>query len=372
VIQGNLTLQPDAHFRYTFDLNQPKEVTGKVTLAGTLEIDIPGNLFISSTTFLTVLQAAPSQGVTSLTGVFSNAPNGSRIKTVDGKGSVLVTYTATAVAVFGYQAEPPPAQLVNISSRAFLSAASDDVFGDRAVVIGGFIVTGLNSKEVVVRGLGPSLAQFGLNPVLADPTLELRRANGTLIASNDNWRENEAAILSADLAPGDDRESALRATVGPGAYSVVIREKNGLAGHALVEIYDLTPDGSTKLGNISTRGFADASTVLIGGIIAGGSGQANADIVARALGPELRNYGISNALDDPTLEVRDTNGAIVGFNDDWSSTSSNPVVSNGLAPSDQRESAMYLSLPRGNYTAIVRAKPNSSGVALVEFYDLRR
>jgi hypothetical protein len=366
VIQGNLTLQPDAHFRYTFDFNEPQQITGKVSLAGILEIDVPSDRFISSTTLFTVLRSA-----TPLTGVFSNAPNGARIRTVDGKGSMMVSYSATAVTLFGYQPEPPPAQLLNISSRAFLSAASDDAFGDRAVVIGGFIITGFNAKDVVVRGLGPSLSRFGLTPVLADPTLELRAANGALIASNDNWRQNEAAIQGAGLAPGDDREAALRATLGPGTYSVVIREKNGLAGHALVEIYDLTQNTTSKLANISTRGFTDADHLLIGGMIAGGSGPANSDIVVRALGPELRAFGIPNALDDPTLEVRDSNGMVVGLNDNWSGDYSDLVGANGLAPSDHAESAMYLSLPRGSYTAIVRPKANRGGVALVEFYDLR-
>ncbi|MFN2623068.1 MAG: hypothetical protein ABR611_09500 [Chthoniobacterales bacterium] len=366
-IQGNLTLQPDAHFRYTFDFNDPQQITGKVTLAGILEIDVPADRFISSTTLLTVLKSA-----TPLTGVFSNAPDGARIRTVDGKGSMTVSYGATEVTLFGYQPEPPPAQLLNISSRAFLSAANDDSFGDRSVLIGGFIITGIDHKDVVLRGLGPSLAQYGLNPVLADPTLELRSASGALIAGNDNWTENRAQIVDAGLAPTDDREAALRVFLAPGTYTVLIREKNGRTGSGLVEIYDLTQNTTSKLANISTRGFTDASNFLIGGIIAGGSGQANADIVVRALGPELRNYGIMNALGDPTLEVRDANGGVIGFNDDWFGNYPDPVAANGLAPSDKAESAIYLSLPPGNYTAIVRARANSGGVALVEFYDLRR
>jgi hypothetical protein len=153
-------------------------------------------------------------------------------------------------------------------------------------------------------------------------------------------------------------------------YTVVIKEKSGLGGHSLVEIYDLAASSNSKLGNISTRGFADGTNLLIGGIIAGGDGQANAQVVVRAIGPQLRRNGIFNALEDPTLEVRDANGAVVGFNDDW--FANYEQIPGELQPYNSRESAMRLSLPRGSYTALVRPKANSVGVALVEFYDLRR
>jgi hypothetical protein len=199
----------------------------------------------------------------------------------------------------------------------------------------------------------------------------LHAVNGAVIASNDSWRENEAAINAAGLAPGDDREAALRISLNPGVYTVVIREKNGLAGNGLVEVYDLSGTAASKLGNISTRGYLDSSNVLIGGIIAAGSGQANAEIVARALGPALKRAGVADAIDDPTLEVRDANGSVLAFNDDCL-TNSQQLANTGLLPENNTESAIRLSLPRGNYTAIVRPKNNVTGVALVEFYDLRR
>lgn len=365
-IQGNLSLNSGSHFRYQLHSDPLNEISGQVSLAGILEIDIPSEAFVSSTAVFNVLKSAVP-----LTGTFSNAPNGARIPTVDGAGSVMVSYDSKAVYVSQYQAEPPPSQLLNISSRVFLRATQDDPMGQQSVMIGGFIIPGSVGKEVVLRGLGPSLAQSGLNPVLADPTLELHAAGGALIASNDNWRENEAAILATGLAPNDDREAALRMSLSPGTYTVVIREKSGLAGHGLVEIYDLTQNSTSKLGNISTRGFVDASNVLIGGIIVAGSGQANAEIVARAIGPSLQSSGISNPLADPTLEVRDANGVVLAFNDDCL-TNSQELSPTGLLPQNNRESALRLSLPRGSYTAIVRAKPNNSGVALVEFYDLHR
>ena len=365
-IDGNLTLTAGSHFG-AGDLKGLVTVNGQATVAGTLEVDIAYEHFVSSDSVFTVLTSALP-----LKGAFGNAPPGARIATTDGKGSVVVTYDGHAVYVGQYQAEPPPTQLVNISSRAFMWAAKDDPSGVRAVIIGGFIVSGNAQKEIVLRALGPSLAQFGLSPVLLDPILELHGADGSLIASNDNWVENRAAITATGLAPTDDREAALRTTVTPGPYTVVVKEKNGAAGNGLVEVYDFSQNTTSKLANISTRGYADGTNVLIGGIVAGGPGSGNADLVVRALGQELKHYGVSNALDDPTLEVRDHNGVVVGFNDDWSGVYPDPVAVSGLEPSDKAESAIYLSLPRGDYTAIVRAKGNSAGVATVEFYDLRR
>ena len=366
-IQGNLTLHSGSHFRYQFNFNAPKEVAGAVVVGGTLEVDIPSEYFLSSTSFGVVLRSA-----TSLTGTFSNAPNGARIPTVDGKGSVIVSYSAKAVTFYNYQSEPPPSQMLDISARAFLPRSADDVTGDRAVLIGGFIVSGFTEKkDIILRGLGPSLSRFGLSSVLADPVLELRSANGQLIASNDNWKDKQANEISGyGLAPQDDHESALLVTLSYGSYTVLLREKNGAAGNGVVEVYDVSGGSAVKLGNISARGYVDSNNVLIGGIIEGGNGIANDEVVVRALGPQLKASGVQNALDDPTLELRDKNGSLLAFNDDWT-TNSSQLTYIGLAPSNNAESAMRVSLPPGNYTAIVRAKGSSGGVALVEFYDLR-
>lgn len=366
-IQGNLTLNSGSHFRYQFNFNDPKEVAGAVVVGGTLEVDIPSEYFFSSTSGGVVLRSA-----TSLTGTFSNAPNGARIPTVDGKGSVIISYSAKAVTFFNYQSEPPPSQMLDISARAFLPRSADDVTGDRAVLIGGFIVSGFTEKkDIILRGLGPSLSRFGLSSVLADPVLELRSANGQLIASNDNWKDKQANEISGyGLAPQDDHESALLVTLSYGSYTVLLREKNGAAGNGVVEVYDVSGGSAVKLGNISARGYVDSNNVLIGGIIEGGDGKANDEVVVRALGPQLKQSGVQNALDDPTLELRDKNGSLLAFNDDWT-TNSSQFSYVALAPSNNAESAMRVSLPPGNYTAIVRAKGSSQGVALVEFYDLR-
>jgi len=368
-IFGNLTLGSETRLHARIALNNNgdawSEITGSASLAGKLAIDLDSPNPSSTDEFVFVRSTGP------LTGTFSNAPHGARITTTDGSGSFVVLYEANKVKLTGFQASPEPLQLLNISTRAFLSRADDDPFGHRAVLIGGFILPGTESKKVVVRGIGPSLVKAGLSPTLADPTLALHGFDGATIATNDNWTEGQQNELTAlGLAPDDPREAALIATLDPGHYTVVIREKNGLAGTGLVEVYDVAASIDSTVGNISTRGFTDAANVLIGGIIVGGDGPANAEIVVRALGPELRGHGIANALDDPTLELRDANGGVVGFNDDW--FASHEQVPFEWHPYHSQESVIRASLPRGNYTAIVRAKANSGGVALVEFYDLRR
>ena len=126
-------------------------------------------------------------------------------------------------------------KVANISTRAFVQT------GDN-VLIGGFILGGSNPRNVIVRAIGPSLTRVGLTNVLMDPTLELRDHNGTLLISNDNWKDNDPQahqIKIIGLAPTDDRESALIATLGPGQYTAIVAGKNGGIGIGLVEIYNL-------------------------------------------------------------------------------------------------------------------------------------
>lgn len=365
-VTGNLTLGANARFHSTIGaFTDSVLIQGATALGGTLEVELAGYRFPGSSEIITLLQ---SWGP--MSGTFSNAPNGARIRTTDGGGSFVVLYESNAVKLTGFELSPSPAQLLNISTRAALSPANDDPQGDRSVLIAGFIISGAEAKKVVVRGIGPSLAKAGVNPTLLDPTLELHASDGSIIATNNNWRDTQEADLAASgLAPQDDREAAVLATLAPGMYTVVIREKNGRAGNGLVEVYDLSGSSNSKLANISTRGFTDNANVLIGGIIAGGPGQANAELVVRALGPSLRNSGVVNALNALTLELRDENGNLIGFSPD--TTAIPREIPSAFFPLYAGEAAIRISVPRGNYTALVRAKPDRGGIALVEFYDLR-
>lgn len=245
--------------------------------------------------------------------------------------------------------------------------------GDNAG-IGGFIITGSVPKHVIVRGLGPSLTRFGFPPsdLLADPTLELHGPDDFATISNNNWRDSqETVIQNSGLAPRDDLESAIDVTLSPGAYTAILRGNNNGAGIGTVEVYDLDATGAAKLANLSTRAFVrTGSNVVIAGFILGNNG-GNDRIVIRGLGPSLSAFGISNPLQNPTLELRSQNGALLRSNDDWADdpTQATEIAAAGLAPSDPKESAIAATLPPGAYTAILAGLNDGEGVGTVEVYD---
>jgi len=276
-----------------------------------------------------------------------------------------------------------PVTLGNISTRAFVQT------GDN-VIIGGFIVQGTEPKRVIIRAIGPELTQYGVPDALADPTLELHNRAGALIASNGNWRttiiggiitsDQVLDILRSGYAPGDGRECAIIADLPPGNYTAIVRGVNDSTGVALAEVYDLNSDSNSILSNVSTRSFVQTGdNVMIGGFIVQGTQPKR--VIVRAIGPELGAppYNIPNALANPTLELHDGNEALIASNDNWRTTIIGGIITSdqvrdilrsGHAPADGRESAIIATLPPGNYTAIVRGVDATTGVALVEVYDL--
>ncbi len=192
------------------------------------------------------------------------------------------------------------------------------------VGIGGFIISGTAPKHVLLRAIGPSLAQFGVPNILADPVLELHGPGAFVTVTNNDWRDEpaqEAAILATGLAPTDNFESAIDAILVPGSYTAVVRGRNNASGVALVEVYDLSQAVPAKLANISTRAFVGtADNLLIAGFILGGSSGADR-IVVRGIGPSLGQVGVADALTDPMLELRDGNGTVLVANNDWESDS---------------------------------------------------
>jgi hypothetical protein len=266
-------------------------------------------------------------------------------------------------------------QFINISTRVSVGT-------DTNVGIAGFILRSDTSpalsKQVVVRGIGPSLTSRGVSGALQDPTIELRDANGALIASNDNWMDaaNASALQATGLAPSDPKEAAILTTLSssttPGFtnYTAILAGKDNTTGVGLVEVYDLDSTSTTHLVNISTRApVLTGDNVLIGGaIVRGGTAE---EVVFRAIGPELGSRGVSNFLADPTLELHDGQGNLLDSNDNWmDSLEKDNIMASGLAPTDDRESAILATLFPGNYTAIVSGVGNTTGVGLVEAYRL--
>ena len=260
-------------------------------------------------------------------------------------------------------------RLLNISTRA-------DVLSGDSVTIAGFIVTGEDAKQVIVRGIGPSLADLGVSGALSDTTLELHHTdemgNDEILAENDNWQDTqESEIEETGIPPNDPLESAIVRTLDSGFYTAILRGKDGATGVGLIEVYDLESSLNSRLANISTRAFVESGdNVLIGGFIGGGNGS-QPKVLIRAIGPSLTDAGVADALEDPVLELHDAQGALVTTNDDWESDQKDEIEATGIPPTDPKESAILATLLPTNYTAIVRGANDTTGVALVEVYHLQ-
>lgn len=242
-------------------------------------------------------------------------------------------------------------------------------------MIAGFIITGTLSKKVVLRGLGPSLQDMNVAGFLADPVLELRRSDGTLLLGNDDWQDDSAQaaqIQAAGLAPARSQESAIVVTLVPGTYTAIVRGRNNTAGVGLVEVYDIG-NSESQLANISTRGFVQSQeNVMIGGFTLAGAGNSTR-IAVRALGPSLSDFGLSSVLQDPTLELRDSNGSLLVSNDNWTdeAASAAELTANGLALPNPKESGIFSGhMPPGQFTVVVAGKNGGIGTALIEIYNL--
>jgi hypothetical protein len=275
--------------------------------------------------------------------------------------------TATATDPAGNTSEFSAAigQLLNISTRLNVQTGAK-------VLIGGFIINGSQSKSILVRALGPTLAQppFNLSGVLADPTLALYQG-ATQLAANDNWADTQQSEISATgKAPPNAAESAILQPLAPNAYTAILSGKNATTGIGLVEVYDLTPDSNSTLANISTRGFVETgSNLMIGGFIVQNGIQ---KVIVRGLGPTLGQppFNVPEVLADPVLAIFDANGQQIAFNDNWKDTQQAEIQATGKAPPNDSESAIVITRPPGNTTAILSGKNNTTGNALVEVYIL--
>src|ERR1043166_4932383 len=261
-----------------------------------------------------------------------------------------------------------PTLLANISTRLPVQTGAN-------VLIGGFIVTGTQPKKVILRARGPSLGLLGQ---LSDPTLELRDGQGGLLWFNDDWHtgsqgfpSQQAEIIASTIPPSNDFESAIVATLpaNNANYTAIVRGFNNDTGIALVEVYDLDQTVDSKLANISTRGLVQTgdNVLIAGSIVLGFTPQR---VLVRAIGPSLP---VANKLADPTLELRDGQGALIAANDDWQSDQAQDILATTVPPNDPLESAIVATLPSAgaSYTAVVRGiDDNTTGVALVEIYGL--
>jgi hypothetical protein len=349
--------------------NIPHAYAGGTSLIGNRLLVVGGYAYGSADTNLVetaVTSCAPTSSPTP-TPTATPTPTISATPTPTPSATATPPVTPTPTPSPTVTPSPAPAQALNISTRLRVET------GDR-VMIGGFIITGNVPEKVAVRGLGPSLNNFGLSDLLADPTLELRGSDGALLMQNDNWQDNPsqaAQLIVLGLAPQNPNESGIVATLPPGAYTALMAGKNQTSGIGLVEIYDVDAAAASQLANISTRGFVQtANNVMIGGFILG-HGSASTSVAVRGLGPSLSQFGLSNVLADPTLELRDSNGALLIANDNWQDEpiSAAQLAAHGLAPPSPLESGIFATLSPGAFTAILAGKNGGVGLGLVEVYS---
>ena len=281
---------------------------------------------------------------------------------LDEQSSSIVVFGGSFVQAYATAKPPPPHTLSNVSTR--VSVQSGDT-----VEIGGFIIGGSAPKRIVVRAVGPSLSALGVNGTLADPVLQLHDSTGAVIATNDNWNYTRQPVVVTGLAPADEHESAIVATLAPGAYTATVAGAGGTGGIGLFELYDVDEQDS-RIANLSTRGFVGAGdSAMIGGFII--DGYEPTRVAVRALGPSLSTAGVAGALVDPVLELHNADGTVIAQNDDWSGGDAAAITATGLAPVNPHESAVLMTLAPGSYTAIVRGSGASTGVALFEVYNLQ-
>jgi sugar lactone lactonase YvrE len=281
---------------------------------------------------------------------------------------------ASSTNAGGLAFEPASGHLTSISTRASVQTGA-------GVTIAGFIVTGTDSKTVIVRGLGPTLSQppFNVSNVLADPTLDLHDSTSS-IATNDDWQTaanaNQIPTSPVDYRPPNSLESAILKTLQPGAYTAIMSgsgKNPSPTGNGLVEVYDLATSTFSQLTSVSTRGFVGTGdNVMIGGIITSG-GNGSTQIVIRGLGPTLGQppFNVPNVLADPYLELRDVNGNLLEANNDWKDPDQVAIQATGLAPPNNLESAIVVTVGTGNYTAILKGNNGGTGIGLVEVYKIR-
>ncbi len=276
---------------------------------------------------------------------------------------------------------PRPGRLVNVSVRAASRGAG-------APLIVGAAATG-GSKTLLLRGVGPALAAFGLTEAMIDPRLDVHAdvaGRDTITASNDNWASGGVATLRAafaavgafDFADAASRDAALVTTID-GPRTIHVADTAGRSGVTLIEVYDTEAAGAARLTNLSARNFAGTGdAALIAGFVV--SGNVPKRLLIRGVGPRLAAFGVAGALVDPKVELFLSEGGrstLFAANDNWSETGTGParaafaaVGAFDLADNASKDAALVVTVPAGAFTAQVSGVGSGTGEALVEIYEL--
>ena len=254
---------------------------------------------------------------------------------------------------------------VSVSTRANVGTGTNQL-------IVGFTVVGTDPKQILIRALGPSLTGFGVPGTLSDPTLTLYNSTGASLAFNDDWNlAANSGQIPPQLRPTDSREAAILTTLPAGSYTAIEAGKGGTSGIGLADVYEIDSTTASQLASVSSRAQVQTgSSVLIGGLsITAENG--SLPVLLRALGPSLAAFGIATHLGDPVLEIHNASGTLVVTNDNWKQSQQALIQATGLAPPNDKDSAILVNLMPGLYTAIVRDATSGSGIALFEAYNVR-
>ena len=269
--------------------------------------------------------------------------------------------------------------LRNLSTRGQVGTGSN-------ILIAGFVVGGSSPKQILIRAIGPTLSGFGITGALADSQLELFKGT-TRIALNDNWAGN-TAITSASVTVGafqltaNSLDAVVLAQLDPGAYTAQVSGVGGRTGVALVELYDVDSVAAfapQKLINVATRGVVGTGeNQLIAGFVVNGT--TTKKVLIRGVGPTLTSLGVTGALADPVLQLIQTKGSartVVRENDNWETgndvaliTAATTKVGAFPVTSGSKDAVLLLNLPPGTYNATVSGVGGTTGVGLVEVYEV--
>lgn len=313
-----------------------------------------------------------ASGTIAANGQFTvNTPAGNRYSGTYVDTAGLLSGTVTGKLNGSFVCRQTAARLSNLSSRALAGTGSN-------VLIAGFIVGGSGGKPVLIRAVGPTLNNFGVNGAMVDPELRLFRGSES-IGYNDDWREASLATTAARVGafplPANSKDAALEATLQPGAYTVQVAPRTGSPGVSLIEIYDAGGTSDVKMTNLSVRGWVGTDgNVLISGLVVSGDNRKR--FLIRAVGPTLGLFGVGGVLADPKIEVL-SGSDVIRSNDDWNlgvSSGDVAAVTEQLGAftlvSGSKDAGLVVSLEPGAYTVRVTGAGSSTGIVLLEIYEV--
>jgi len=347
--------------RYEFDVSL--QTTGAqlastigLTASGGYAVDVPAFNAVSQPTGVTVGGRV----------VVTVRRNGQTLSVVQPVGGFVTVGAPGTITVANLVLVAAQSRLVNLSIRSNAGAGAQ-------TLIVGFNLSSGSAKQLLIRGIGPTLSGFGVGGALADPQLQLF-SGSTVVAANDNWGGGTtisatSASVGAFALPGTSRDAVLLQTLNSGGYTAQI---GGGSGVALVELYDAGGASGAKLTNVSARTqVGTGGDILIAGFSIGGT--TSKTLLIRAVGPTLGSFGVTGVLADPRLDLF-SGATLIQSNDNWGGTAALAGAFTQVGafnfPPASRDAAVLVTLQPGSYTAQIRGVNNSTGVALVEVYEL--